>query len=294
MIDLQLHSCFSDGSDTPTELVKQAKKLGLTAIALTDHDTIYGIPEFIEAGLKYNIITVPGVEISVDTKLPNNGHMHILGLFIDPKYEPLKNHLDFLRKERNKRAVKIIDKLAQLGHKITLEELHAEAGEGSIGRPHVAKLLLRRNIVSSLQEAFDLYLAKGKPAYIDKIKFDEAGAIGMIKEAQGLAVLAHPNLMNYNSLQETKERILSLKKHGLDGFEVYYSRMSQKYSNKLIKFAKKYNFAISGGSDYHGKNKDNISMGTGMGQLNIPDSVYTDLENRWLKNKKPNLLKVSG
>jgi predicted metal-dependent phosphoesterase TrpH len=294
MIDLQLHSCFSDGSDTPTELIKQAKKLGLTAIALTDHDTINGIPEFIEAGVKYDIITVPGVEISVDTKLPNNGHMHILGLFIDPKYEPLKNRLDFLRVERKKRAIRIIDKLAELGYKITLEELYSEAGEGSIGRPHIAKLLLQKKIVSSLQEAFDLYLGKGKPAYVDKVKFDEADAIGMIKEAQGLAILAHPHLMRYDTFEETKAKILSLKELELDGFEVYYTGLSQKYSKKLIKFASKYDFVISGGSDYHGQNKDNISMGTGMGQLNIPDSVYTDLENRWLKNTKPNLLKVSG
>ena len=156
MIDLQLHSCFSDGSDTPTELVQQAKKLGLTAIALTDHDTIDGLPEFIEAGIKYNIKTVTGVEISVDTRLPNNGHMHIIGLFIDPKHEPLKHHLDFLRTERNKRAKKIVDKLTELGHKITLDELYAEAGEGSIGRPHVAKILLRRKVVSQFRNSEDI------------------------------------------------------------------------------------------------------------------------------------------
>lgn len=281
MIDLQMHSTFSDGSMTPTELVRQAKGLGLTAIALTDHDTIEGVPEFLEAGKKYDVSTVPGVEISIDTRLPNNGHLHMLGLFIDPFSEELKNTLNYLRTQRNLRAQKIIDRLNELNVPITVEELMAEAGEGSIGRPHVAKILVRKKVVPTIQDAFDIYLAKGKPAYMDKVKLGEEDAIKMIKDAGGLAILAHPHLMKFDTLEETKAKILSLKEMGVDGFEVYYSGMPPEYTENLLKLAEEHNLLISGGSDFHGANKDGIFMGTGKGDLAIPDEVYRQLKEAW-------------
>ncbi len=278
MVDLHMHSNFSDGSDSPTQLVEKAKQLGLTAIALTDHDTIDGIPEFLEAGERLGIHTVPGVEISVDTKLPNNGHMHMLGLFIDPKGKKLKETLDYLRTQRNLRAEKIIRKLNELGVNITLEELLEEAGEGSIGRPHVAKILVRKGVVGSIQEAFDIYLAKGKPAYMDKVKLGEEDAIQMIHDAGGFAILAHPHLMNYPTFEEARERIMQLREIGLDGFEIYYSTMPEDYTRGLIELAKAEGFVVSGGSDYHGANKDNIEMGTGLGNLSVPDEIYWNLK----------------
>ncbi len=278
MVDLHMHSNFSDGSDSPTQLVEKAKTLGLTAIALTDHDTIDGIPEFMAAGEQLGMITVPGVEISVDTKLPNNGHMHMLGLFIDPQSKRLKDTLDYLRTQRNLRAEKIIRKLNELGVAITLEELLEEAGEGSIGRPHVAKILVRKGVVSSIQEAFDIYLAKGKPAYMDKVKLGEEDAINMIHEAGGLAILAHAHLMNYDTFEEARERIMQLKAIGLDGFEIYYSTMPEEYTRGLIELAKAEGFVVSGGSDYHGANKDNIEMGSGLGTLQVPDEIYWNLK----------------
>lgn len=281
MIDLQMHSNFSDGSPSPTELVQEAQGLGLTAIALTDHDTIDGVPEFMEAGKKYGVITVPGVEISVDTKMPNNGHMHMLGLFIDPAAKELKETLDYLRTERNLRAERIIQKLNELGVNITMPELLAEAGEGSIGRPHVAKILLRKGVVTSIQEAFDVYLAKGQPAYMDKVKLGEKDAIDMILNAGGLAILAHPHLMKYDTFGEAREKILELRTMGLDGFEVYYSGMPQEYTSELLKLAMEYNFVISGGSDYHGANKEDIKMGSGRGDLHISDEVYYQLLKAW-------------
>lgn len=278
MVDLHMHSNFSDGSDSPTQLVEKAKRLGLTAIALTDHDTIDGIPEFLEAGERLGIHTVPGVEISVDTKLPNNGHMHMLGLFIDPRGKKLKETLDYLRTQRNLRAEKIIRKLNELGVNITLEELLEEAGEGSIGRPHVAKILVRKGVVGSIQEAFDIYLAKGKPAYMDKVKLGEEDAIQMIHDAGGFAILAHPHLMNYPTFEEARERIMQLREIGLDGFEIYYSTMPEEYTRGLIELAKAEGFVVSGGSDYHGANKDNIEMGTGLGNLSVPDEIYWNLK----------------
>ncbi len=281
MIDLHMHSHFSDGSHSPTQLVQEARSLGLTAVALTDHDTIDGVPEFMEAGSRLGVTTVPGVEISVDTKLPNNGHMHMLGLFIDPGSRKLKSTLDYLREQRNRRAEKIIRKLNRLGVPVTLEELLEEAGEGSIGRPHVAKILVRKGVVTSIQEAFDVYLAKGKPAYMDKVKLNEVDAIRMIHEAGGLAILAHPHLMNYPTFRETRERILQLREIGLDGFEIYYSTMPAAFSRELIRLARELGCAASGGSDYHGANKDNIRMGSGLGDLAVPDEVYDRLKAFW-------------
>lgn len=286
MIDLQLHSCYSDGSLTPFELVKEAKNLDLSAIALTDHDTIEGLPEFLQAGAELNVITVPGVEISVDVSLPNNGHFHLLGLFIDPNHLELKNKLNYLRYHRNERAKKILEKLNTIGIHINLEDLRNEAGDNSIGRPHIAQILLKNNIVSTLQEAFDLYLAKGKPAYVDKIKFNEQEAIRLIKDSGGLAILAHPHLMNFPTISELKNKILQLKELGLDGFEVYYSTMPNTLSSEIIRFAEDHNFAISGGSDYHGKNKEGIFMGIGKGDLKIPDQIYFQLKEKWENEKK--------
>ena len=164
--------------------------------------------------------------------------------------------------------------------------MQKEAGEGSIGRPHIAKILLGKGFVSSLQEAFDVYLAKGKPAYVDKIKCDEVNAISLIKKAGGLAILAHPHLMNYNNLEETSAKIMQLKDMGLDGFEVYYSGLKKSLTQQLIKLAQQHDFVISGGSDYHGKNKDNIKMGTGRNDLKIPDEIYFGLKEKWESSKK--------
>ena len=280
MIDLHMHSTYSDGSLSPEALILEAKERGLSAIALTDHDTIEGVAEFMKFGKQHGIETVPGVEISVDVKMPNNGHIHILGLLIDPQAEKLKNTLHYLVTQRNIRANKIIQKLRELNVAITMEELLEEAGEGAIGRPHVAKILVRKGIVSSIQEAFDIYLAKGKPAYMDKMKLDESDALKMIEEAGGLAIMAHPHLMCYDSFEKAREKILELKPLGLDGFEVYYSGMPTEYTEKLFALAETHDFAVSGGSDYHGVNKPGVSMGTGKGDLNVPDKFLASLKKR--------------
>ncbi|MCB9070620.1 MAG: PHP domain-containing protein [Calditrichae bacterium] len=286
MIDLHMHSTYSDGSQTPEQLILEAKAKGLSAIALTDHDTIDGIPEFMALGETHGITTVPGVEISVDTKLPNNGHMHILGLLVDPYSESLKNTLNFLLKERNERAQRIIRKLTENGVDITMQELLDEAGEGAIGRPHVAKILVRKGVVGSIQEAFDIWLAKGKPAYMDKTKLGESDAIKMIHDAGGLAIMAHSHLMHYDTFAEARDKLLELKELGLDGFEVFYSGMPKEYTDGLLALAESHGFAISGGSDYHGDNKPGIFMGTGKdNDLNIPDTILEHLKTVQLKKE---------
>jgi hypothetical protein len=281
MIDLQTHSTYSDGTLTPYELVREAKKINLSAIALTDHDTIKGIPDFLKAGSEFKLITIPGVEISAQADLPRGGHLHILGLFIDHHDQKLKTNLEFLQFHRNQRGEKIIERLKDLGIEISLEEMNQEAGEGSIGRPHIAKILVRKKVVPTLQVAFERYIGKGKPAFIEKIKFPEQQAIQLIKQANGIAILAHPHLMNYPTFAEMKSKIILLKELGLDGFEVYYSGMPTGYTSKLLSLAKKLDQVVSGGSDYHGKNKEGVFMGIGAGDLKIPDSVYYHLLERW-------------
>jgi predicted metal-dependent phosphoesterase TrpH len=293
MIDLHMHSTYSDGSKTPEELILEAKQTGLSAIALTDHDTIDGVPEFLELGEKHGITAVPGVEISVDSKLPNNGHIHILGLLIDPYSSELKETLNYLLTQRNLRAQRIIRKLTDLDIDISMQELLDEAGEGAIGRPHVARILVRKGVVTSIQEAFDIYLAKGKPAYMDKEKLGEIEALKMIRDAGGLAILAHAHLMNYDSFEEAREKILTLKELGLDGFEVYYSGMPREYSENLLRLAEEHHFLISGGSDYHGANKDSVRMGSGKNNdLNIPDKVLVQLQEGIAR--KNQLKKIKG
>lgn len=281
MIDLHTHSTYSDGTFTPQELLREAARLGLSALALTDHDTIDGVAEFMEWGKHYGVVTVPGVEISVDSKLPNNGHLHLLGLFIDPFSTHLQATLRYLLTQRNLRAEKIIHRLNDLNIPVTVEELLAEAGEGAIGRPHVAKILLRRGVVGSIQEAFDVYLAKGKPAYIDQEKLREEAALKLIRDAGGLSILAHPHLMNYDTFAGARDKILELKKFGLDGFEAYYSGMPREYTEKLLALAGEEGFAVSGGSDFHGLNKDSVRMGSGKdNDVQVPDEVLAGLQER--------------
>ncbi len=136
-----------------------------------------------------------------------------------------------------------------------------------------------------MQAAFEKYLAKGKPAFVEKVKLSEAHAIQLIKQAGGLVILAHPHLMNYPTFQELEQKVISLKQMGLDGLEAYYSGMSRSFTAKLLALSKKLDLLVSGGSDYHGRNKNGISMGTGSGNLQIPDSIYYQLKERWEKNK---------
>jgi predicted metal-dependent phosphoesterase TrpH len=281
MIDLQIHSNYSDGSNSPTELVQLAKELDLHAIALTDHDTVEGIPEFLQAGEQFGINTVPGVEISVDTDLPANGHVHMLGLFVDSQDRELRQKLDFLRNHRIIRAEKMVKKLNNLGIDTSFSEVLEEAGEGSIGRPHIAKILLKKGYVSTLQSSFYKYIGKGRPAFVEKVKFRENEAIQMIKDSGGLAILAHPHIMNYPNLDKMLQKVLELQACGLDGVEVYYPGMPVKVVQALTTLVEEHDLLISGGSDFHGENKEGISMGSGRGDLNIPDQVYEDLKNRW-------------
>ena len=278
MIDLHVHTTFSDGTFTPQEVVRFAKEKGLFAIAITDHDTTDGVKDAIEEGERLGLKVVSGVEISADFEI----EMHILGLFIDIDNEFLQQKLKMLEKFRKERNPQIIKKLRQMGYNISMEEVEKLALGEMIGRPHIAKVLVQKGYFSTTKEVFEKLLGFGKPAYVKKEKLKPQEAIEAIKKAGGLAILAHPH--KYLYLEEGSENVfLELKEYGLDGIEVFHSDHNQIETSMLLEIAKKLDLAISGGSDFHGENKPEICIGVGKGNLKIDDEIFYMLESRVLK-----------
>ena len=255
MIDLHIHSYFSDGTLSPEEICKVALENDLKAIALTDHDTIDGIYEFLNSDS--DLIKIPGVEISLDFTM---GTFHLLGLNIDSKHPDLitaMGNLKRFRRERNKKLIALISEL--VGRWVSEMEISSE-NRGELGRPHIAKFLVREGVVKSIPEAFDRYLGKGRVLYVEKAKLDTEEAFKVIKSAGGKAVLAHPTTLNLDS-----ERFISfvnrLKNMGLDGIEAFCPLHSPTDCNFYEKIAKRFNLLVTAGSDFHGSNKDETFIG---------------------------------
>ena len=276
-IDLHTHTTASDGTYTPSELVELAKKTDLKAIAITDHDTINGVSEAIEAGKDLGVEVIAGTELSIEYPLPENGHMHLLGLFVDIKNPELISGLEYLRKKRDERTPKILKILNAHGISITEKEVLQEAGEGSVGRPHIARIMLKKGYVKSIKEAFERYLKKGAIAYVPKEKFEITHAINLILNSGGIPILAHPVTLKLSD-EELESHIEKLKSLGLKGIEVYYSTHTEQDTIAYLKLADKFNLLISGGSDFHGKNKPDIRLGTGKGNLRIPYTIVEQLK----------------
>ncbi|SDN87617.1 hypothetical protein SAMN04488516_1108 [Desulfonauticus submarinus] len=272
-IDLHTHSTASDGTLSPTELIKLAKTIGLKAIALTDHDTTKGLSEALKAGKKYGIEVICGCELSVQFK----GITHILGLWIDPKAPILNSALEFLRNKRQERNQKIIERLNKIGIKINYAEVKAKA-KGTIGRPHIAQVLVEKKIAGSIQEAFNNFLGPKGKAFVPKEKFSPQKAISILKEEQATIILAHPFSLGLAE-KEVTEAISYLKSIGLEGIEVYYSEHSPEQIAFYRNLAHKLGLLISGGSDFHGANKPHIKLGIGRGNLDIPYSLLEKLKN---------------
>ena len=265
-IDLHTHSTASDGSFSPTELVKLAKEMGLRALALTDHDTIEGLEEFIKTGKELDLETVPGTELSAYFE---KGTLHILGYFIDFHSPKLKDRLKKLQEARAERNPKIVKKLQALGSPITYEEVVAISGGGQIGRPHFAKLLLQKGIVKTFDEAFECFLKKGAPAYVEKDKIFPRECLEIILEAGGIPVLAHPFTLHLEN-DALEAFVKQLKDWGLRGIEAYYTEHTPAQTAFYLKLAEKYGLCVTGGSDFHGKNKPEIKLGLGYGNLRVP------------------------
>lgn len=274
-IDLHVHSTVSDGTFTPTELVAEAKRCNLSAFALTDHDTVRGFEEAKKASEGSGIEVIPGVEISAAYKKKD---IHILGLLIDPNYEPLKRSLDAALLERDQRNAKMAQNLAAGGLDIDIERLTAAFSPGTVlTRAHFAKFLLETKQIKSMNEAFEHYLNADGPYYVPREYISPENAIKLIKQAGGIPVLAHP-LVYHLPEEELDTLIARLKDAGLEGLEVFYSSNTGFDEGIVRRYTNKYHLIMTGGSDFHGANKPHISMGSGKGNLKIPYSVLENLK----------------
>jgi len=273
-LDLHLHTIHSDGSCTPTEVVNMARQAGVTALAITDHDIMTGVVEAMEAGQQCGIEIIPGVEIS---SLSGNSELHILGYFLDRQDPDLLARLKTLRDGRHLRNPQIIERLQTLGIDITYDEVRALAGSDSVGRPHIARALMDKRVVASAKEAFDRFLADGKPAYVPRELPSPVEAIHWIKAARGLAVLAHPTWVKVAE-QPLVDLVRQLKADGLDGVEVYYSTHAARQTREYLSLAQQLGLLVTGGSDFHGITKPDIEVGIGKGTLHIPTSLLPKMK----------------
>jgi predicted metal-dependent phosphoesterase TrpH len=274
-VDLHIHSTASDGVLSPSEIVRYAKAKGLQAIAITDHDTIEGCKGGLAEGERIGFEVIPGIEISAE-HFP--GTMHILGFFLDIHHPFLNERLKFLQKARAERNPKIVEKLNELGIDITFEEVLRASGGGQVGRPHFANVLLEKKYVRSFQEAFDRFLKKGAPAYVDKFRFTSKESLHLISEAKGVAVLAHPKTLGMNGYSELEKLILQLVGEGLMGIEVYYPEHSAAETAQFKTIAERYGLLSTGGTDYHGMEKNQLDIGVGRGEMKLPYSIVENIK----------------
>jgi predicted metal-dependent phosphoesterase TrpH len=277
LCDLHCHSTNSDGSDTPSKLIEIAHSSRLSAIALTDHDTIAGIDEAYHESQKFEIDFINGIELSI---IFRSGNMHILGYLYNAENEEFLKTITLVHNARVNRNKKILDKLSALGMPIKLHDLEIISGGGEIGRPHFARIMLEYGYVKSLQMAFDLYLKKGAPAYEPKALLTPAEAINIIHNAGGVAVLAHPITLNLSLPSDLIKAISDLKEAGLDGIECRYPEHDTQFTRELLELCKKFDLVSTGGSDYHGKAKPTIKLGKGKGSLAVPYECVINLKKR--------------
>jgi len=274
-VDLHLHTTASDGAMTPSAIVRYAKTKGLEAIAITDHDTIEGLDEGLREGEKIGFEVIPGVEISAEY---SPGSMHLLGYFFEVHDPLLKGKLDYLQKARADRNPKIIENLNRLGVKIRYEEVVKVSGGGQVGRPHFAQVLIEKGYVRSFQEAFERFLKKGAPAYVDKLRFKPKEAISFIEEAGGVTVLAHPKTLGMSGSSALEKTLLDLIEIGLKGVEIFYPEHTPMEVAQFKALAERYGLLMTGGTDYHGIAKEELDIGIGRGEMRLPYSLVEGLK----------------
>jgi len=273
-IDLHLHTTYSDGSYSPPEVVSMGHHAGLTTLAITDHDTTDGLPEAYSRASALNLSIIPGIEISSRFL---GKETHILGYFVEWKDPTFQDRLARLRETRCTRLPQIISKLTPLGVLITEEEVKDVAGVGSVGRPHIAQVILAKGYVTSVKEAFQRYLGQGAAAFVPRDLPDAAEVISWIREVGGVAVLAHPSWVEdkQKGLQPFCE---ALRECGLQGLEVFYSTHTYKQLSEYFNLAKRLDLLVTGGSDFHGSVKPDVRIGVGRGNLKIPVNLLGPLE----------------
>lgn len=254
-VDLHVHSTASDGKYSPEEIVRKAAALGIRYLSITDHDSVAGIEPAVKAAQAFPRLTfIPGVEVSTDVA---EGEIHILGYFIDYTRQELAANLKRFRTSREVRARRMVDKLGEMGIEIDWARVREIAGAGAIGRPHVAQAMLEKRYIGSFKEAFDKYIGRDGPAYVEREKMTPEEAVALILRSGGLPVLAHPF-----TVKEPEEWTAVLKKAGLVGIEAYYKDNTPEDTEAVLKMAKKYGLIATGGTDFHGiENADEVMMG---------------------------------
>jgi hypothetical protein len=278
-IDLHIHSNASDGTLTPAQIVETAKRLGLGAVAITDHDTTEGSRVALPLARSSAVSLLSGVEISSapPRSVPCKGSFHILGYGIDLDSRDLIQTLARLQEARKNRNPAIVECLNRLGFDITMDEIMDVVGNGQAGRPHIAQAMVIKGFVRTIDEAFERFLARGKPAYVDKYRISCREAIELIRGAGGIAVLAHPYLLSLKDPLAVEQLVVSLKKMGLQGLEVYYPEHPPQATVFYEHLAKTHHLLKTGGTDFHGAIKPEIQMGTGAGGFCVPYVLYQKL-----------------
>lgn len=278
LIDLHAHTTASDGTYTPRELVNYAKEKGLSLIAITDHDTIDGVDEALDEGSKLGIEVIPGIEIGAIFR----GEMHLLGYFKSDNYKNINLLLNRLKRAREDRNIKIINKLNELGFDISINEVKTFSRGKIISRTHMANLMVKKGYVKNMDMAFDKYLGEGKCCYFKKSKINPEEGIKEIINAGGIPVLAHPIYLHLDN-QKLGELLQVLKAYGLVGIEIFYADHTNEYIGFLSRLAQKIGLLPTGGSDFHGANRTRSDLGVGKGNLSIDYSLYEGLIKEYIK-----------
>ena len=275
MIDLHTHTTFSDGSLTPTELVRAATALGLTAVAVTDHDTVDGLPEALAAGRRLGIRVVPGVELNLEH---DRVTMDMLGYFLGGRpSEELKAQLAELRLYRDERNGCILERLAELGYPLDPKDLTAAAENGAVGRPHIGEAMVRRGYASSITDAFERFLRRGAPAWVDRRRLSLGAAMRLLRASGGLPVLAHPGIIR-TDVAALDHIVRDAARLGMAGIECYYPLHDETTVTHCLALAEKYALVPTGGSDFHGSVKPDAHLGIGSAGRALPDGLLADLE----------------
>ncbi len=282
-VDLHAHTTASDGALAPTELVARAARLAVKILAITDHDSTEGVAEALAAGKIHGVEVVPGVEINTDVP---KSEVHVLGFFVDYTDAYLRSELARLREGRIGRARQMAEKLTEMGAPVRFERILAIAGDGSVGRPHVAQALIEAGHVTSFEQAFDRYIGRNSPAYVDRMKFTPAEACVLIRRAGGVPVLAHPvNFDRYGGIKapfDLETMLPELIAAGLMGIEGYYPNYDAITTEYLMGVARRHGLLVTGGTDFHGPRPNQPDLGG----VYVPMKAYRRLREAWVGRRR--------
>ncbi len=275
-VDLHSHSTASDGSLSPADLVMRAVEMGLTALALTDHDTQEGIAEAEARAATEPIELIPGTELSLQY---DQGGMHLVVLWLTPGPGPLQDRLADLQAGREGRNLRIIEILNAAGLSMDIGEVSHESGGGTMGRPHIAAVMVRKGYVPDIRSAFDEWLGNGRPAYVGRPRLNPEEGISLARQSGAVPILSHPHTLGIHTASEMAELLERLKAAGLVGLEAIYASYRRHEREGYMHLARRFGLVPSGGSDFHGSYKPGLQLGTGYGDLVVPESVMEELRS---------------